>query len=305
MTIGTFDGVHRGHQRIISTACQLAGKLNSLPVALTFKFPPRHFFRPSSSPFLLTTLEEKKYLLRKFGIKKVIVFPFNSSFSRISAQSFFKKILLRKLHARAVVVGYNFGFGKDREGTPDLMKKLGKAASLQVQIVSPVHFRKSLVSSGRIRNFLKSGDLKSANELLGYPYFLFGKVVSGKGLGKKLGFPTANLSIPKDKMVPPGVFAVRVSIWSPSPLRGEGGGEGYYGMCNVGDRPTVERSMVQRVSVEAHLFGFAGPLYGKFLHLEFLYKMRSEKKFASLEKLKKQLISDRRQAFNWLSQEKY
>ena len=283
LTIGTFDGVHRGHQEIIRKTCALAKTQGSIPTAITFEIPPRLFFFPSLEPSLLNTVEEKGHLLKSDGIGKVIVMRFNRAFAEISALDFFKKIIVSKYRARALVVGYNFGFGKNREGDTRFLEKICREYGIPLTIVPPLCQRSVPVSSGRIREALKQNELAEANRLLGRPYFVIGKVVRGKGLGRKLGFPTANIGVPNAKIIPSGVFAVKVSM---------GGGRKYSGVCNVGFRPTI-LSGAKSKSVEANLFHFSGNLYGRRLKVEFLKKIRAEQKFAGLTELKAQVEKDK------------
>lgn len=307
LTIGTFDGVHRGHQEIVRETCRLAEQKKCLPLAITFDIPPRLFFFPSFEPALLTTTIEKQTLLKKWGIKQVAVLHFDSRLSKISARDFFEKFIVGQYRAQAVVVGYNFGFGRDREGDIRFLEKMGESYSIPIRVVAPYRIRNLPVSSGRIRDFLRAGKIEKANSMLGDPYFLMGRVIAGKGVGRKLGFPTANLSAPSEKILPEGVFAVRVSViqkkyFHNSQLTTH---DSYYGMCNIGFRPTLSHQDVQETkSVEVHLFHFSGNLYGKILKLEFFKKLRSEKKFTSLEKLKDQLKQDKRLAAEVLSRVK-
>ena len=287
LTVGTFDGVHRGHQKIFKKVARLAQKTGARPAAITFNIPPRLFFFPSREPSLLTTVQEKADRLKSCGIQKVRVLEFNKSLARISAEKFFEKFILKELGARQIVIGYNFGFGKNREGDPRFLESLGRKHGIKVHVIPPVTFRSVPVSSGKIRDALKAGDLKSANDLLGYSYFLTGKVVPGQKLGAKLGFPTANIAVPPEKITPPGVYAVRVT----TPV-----GKTYGGMCNVGFRPTVAGNGAGQRSVEVPLFGFTGSLYGKTLKVEFVRKLRDEVSFPGLDALRRQLFRDRARA---------
>jgi riboflavin kinase/FMN adenylyltransferase len=300
ITIGTFDGVHQGHQAIIRETCRLAQQRNRIPTAITFPYPPRLFFNPSPEPYLLTDILEKQTLLKSFGIQKVMVFDFNRNFSKLSPESFFKKIILGQCRASAVVVGYDFRFGSERSGDIHLLKKMGEKHSIQVTVIPPLQDRKKVpISSGRIRGHLQRGELKQASALLGHPYFLIGKVVGGAGLGKTLGFPTANLQIHPFKIAPEGVFAVRAEV-----LKKTGSNfsvvKKLKGMCNIGFRPTLHAS-VKTKTIEVHLFHFSGSLYGKTLKIEFIRKLRSEMKFKSLPALKKQLIKDKVQSMKLLA----
>jgi riboflavin kinase/FMN adenylyltransferase len=280
VTMGTFDGVHRGHQAILRKTVRLARRLRVPAVAVTFARPPRLFFKPQAGPSLLTLLPEKIALLNRFGVYRVEALTFDRRLARLDAGSFFERFFLRRFRAKAIVVGYNFAFGRGREGDTSFLKRRGAAEGIAVRVVQPVRSGPEPVSSGRVRDRLRAGDLSKANVKLGYPYFIHGRVKRGAGLGRKLGYPTANLEIDREKLVPPGVFAVRVAL----PVGARRGG-----MCNVGVRPTVGG---RRLVTEVHLFGFRGVLTGRVLRVEFIKKLRSERKFASLARLAAQLRRD-------------
>lgn len=290
VAIGTFDGVHRGHAAILRKAVQIARRKRWEPAVLTFRAPPRHYFKPEKKPFLLSTSAEKKALCESLGIRKVVELGFNAALARMSAEDFFERLLVRRLKAGAVLVGYNFGFGKGREGDAELLSRLGRRRGVQTVVVPEVQLNSEKVSSGRIRAMLARGDVRSAARLLGHPYCVTGSVVRGDGRGRTLGFPTANLRIDSQKIVPAGVFAVRCEISGDSLARR------YAGMCNVGVRPTFKRGSTS--SVEVHLFKFSGNLYGRTLRLEFIEMLRSEKRFAGPAALRRQLEIDRRNALH-------
>lgn len=302
VTIGTFDGVHRGHQKLIQTAKDCARQQKIPSVALTFSFPPRLLFHPVSEPYLLNTTEEKIFLLRKSGVKKIAVIRFDKNFSNLTAGDFFEKLIIKKFRAKGVVVGYNFRFGRAREGDGQLLKELGKKHFVSVQIIPPLHAGSLVVSSGLIREFLRRGKLGKANQLLGYPYIIIGKVEKGKGLGRKIGFPTANLKISPMKILPHGIYAIKVSLFDKK--RQYETGKKYEGVCDIGYNPTIKNLPNVFVSVEAHLFHFAGSLYGKTLKIELIKRLRSEKKFKHIEALKKQIEKDKIRAMNWFRREK-
>ncbi len=290
VAIGTFDGVHRGHSAILRKAVRLARRKGWEPAVLTFRIPPRHYFKPDTKPFLLSTSAEKKALCASLGIRKVVELDFNAAMARMSAADFFEKLIVRKLKAVAVLVGYNFGFGKGREGNTELLLRLGRERGVQVVVMPEIRLRAAKVSSGRIRALLARGDVRKAARLLGHPYCAAGTVVRGDGRGKTLGFPTANLRIDPLKIVPAGVFAVRCEISGARPARR------FAGMCNVGVRPTFTRGALS--SAEVHLLGFSGNLYGRTLRLEFVRKLRPERRFAGPGALRRQLEIDRRNALH-------
>jgi len=281
VALGTFDGVHRGHQAILKKAVALARRRGLTPAALTFTFPPRLFFAPSAAPSLLTTVDEKASLMRALGVSRVEALRFNARLARLSAAEFIHKILAEKLRARAVVAGYNFRFGRGREGDGNFLKREGRRRGIDVHIVKPVRAAGRPVSSGRVRDSLLAGDLAAARRLLRHPYVFSGRVVKGLGLGRKLGYPTANLAVPPEKIVPPGVYAVRAR-W----IKGRAPG-----LCNIGFRPTLGEKK-PRLSVEVHLLDFSGSLTGKELTVELVGKIRAERRFPSLAALTRQIRRD-------------
>ena len=297
LTIGTFDGVHLGHRKISEKVVQLAKKTKTVPAAITFDIPPRLFFFPSAEPCLLTSVTEKMLLLKKYGIKKAAVLKFNRKLSRISADDFFKNFVVRKCGARAIVVGANFAFGRNRQGDARFLEKCARKHSIPVIVVPPLCSGNVPVSSGRIREVLRAGRVEESRRLLGYPYSISGKVVRGLDLGKKIGFPTANLAVPPQKILPPGVFAVRASISGESSKPRTFGG-----MCNIGFKPTVLRGN-RKMTAEVHLFRFAGGLYGKTLKVEFFRKLREEKVFQNLAELRDQLERDKVRALEALKKD--
>ncbi|HRY28704.1 MAG TPA: riboflavin biosynthesis protein RibF [Elusimicrobiota bacterium] len=282
LTIGTFDGVHVGHRVILRKAVSLARKAGLSSLALTFARPPRLYFSPQKGPLLITLPEEKAELLRSIGVDRVEFLAFGKKLAALSPEDFFKEHLLRRYGARQVVVGFNFGFGRRRAGHLGLLKQLGASHGVPVHIVPQVSLGGRRVSSGKIRRDLWRGELAAANRKLGYPYFLSGQVVRGDRLGRRLGFPTANVRVPDEKLVPPGVFAVRVVLPN---------GTEKPGMCNVGFRPTLGRR-APRLSIEAHVLDFRGNLRGKKIKVVFVKKIRSEKAFPTLEKLAARLRID-------------
>lgn len=286
LAMGTFDGVHRGHRAVVGKAVARARALGLPAMVMTFRRPPRFFFHPPAIPSLLTTPEEKDLLLREIGADRVELLTFGKALASQTAKDFFQRRILRAWKAREVVVGYNFAFGKGREGDPRFLKTEGKKAGVRVHVVPRISWKGRPVSSGRIREGLAGGQLAAANAALGRPYSLTAQVVRGDGRGRTLGYPTANLALPEGKIVPPGVFAVRVAL---------PGGEKKGGMANVGVRPTLARPD-RKISLEVHLFGYQGNLVGRTLKVSFLKRLRGERKFPSLDALKKQLALDAKSA---------
>jgi riboflavin kinase/FMN adenylyltransferase len=286
LTMGTFDGVHRGHQAILKRTTDLARRRGLPSLAVTFHRPPRLFFFPPEGPSLLSLLSEKIELLKSFGIQHVEALRFGKSLARMSAEKFFERYFLRRYRVKEIVVGYNFGFGRDRQGDTRFLERHGAARGIPVRVVSPVTLQGVPISSEQIRHALRHGRLDEANRRLGYDYFVEGVVVRGDGRGRTLGFPTANLEVSPEKIVPPGVFAVRATL---------AGGLVRRGMCNVGTRPTLNEPR-PRATVEVHLLDFWGNLVGKPLRLEFVKKIRAERRFDSWEALSRRLRSDERSA---------
>lgn len=286
LTLGTFDGVHRGHREIFRSVARRARLLCLTPAALTFTVPPRLFFFPSPEASLLTTVAEKKELFKECGIERIWVLKFDSRLAHMSAEAFFSKYVAGICKAREVIVGYNFVFGKNREGDARFLEEAGRRFGIGVKILPPIVAGAVPVSSGRIREALRDGDLERANAFLGSPYAVTGRVVIGRKLGQKLGFPTANLETVPEKIIPPGVFAVQAVL--------PGGRMVLGGMANSGFRPTVAGP--KKKSLEVHIFGFSGNLYGKTLKIRLVRKLRDEKAFGSLADLARQLEKDRARA---------
>jgi riboflavin kinase/FMN adenylyltransferase len=280
--MGTFDGVHRGHRAIIKKAVASARALGCPSLAMTFHHPPRLFFHPSPAPSLLTLPSEKETLLKSLGIDRVVAQEFGGRLAALSAETFYDRTIRLRWRTREIVVGYNFHFGHERRGNAAFLEERSEVSGIPVHVIAPVTWRGSLVSSGAIREHLKAGELTQANAKLGYEYFVTAPVVKGEGLGRRLGFPTANLAVPPEKIVPYGVFAVRVFLPG-------GGMKG--GMANVGFRPTLREPHPRR-TVEVNVFGFKGSLVGKTLRVSFVKKLREEKRFPSLDHLKRRLRLD-------------
>ncbi|MBI3292844.1 MAG: adenylyltransferase/cytidyltransferase family protein [Elusimicrobia bacterium] len=219
VTVGTFDGVHRGHQRIIHRTLQLA-RLGSLrSVVVTFPVSPRYILNPGHLPQLLTDISERQALLSRMGVEQIHVLPFTPRLAAVSAETFFHRFLVRRYRTARIVVGYNFGFGQGRLGNVRLLRRLGKRDQITVHQVGPVRYHHETVSSQRIRELIRSGAVEEAAEPLGYPYSVAGTVVAGRGYGTRLGFPTANLRVHPHKLLPLGVFGVRVLLEDETPPR--------------------------------------------------------------------------------------
>ena len=279
VTIGFFDGVHRGHRYLLQQLEALA-KANELSaVAVTFDCHPRQVVCEDYVPSLLTTQEEKLALLAEGFGGEVVVLPFTRELSTLTAKEFMQSILREKLNTKLLLMGYNHRFGHGG-GTPEQYAAWGKGTDIKVCQADALDGEK--VSSSRIRSLISLGEMEKANMMLGYPYFLTGEVTSGKQIGRQMGFPTANLLLPEQKLLPAcGVYAV----WVVMPDRTKRGG-----MLCIGHRPTLEPN--GDISVEVHIFDFCGNLYGKQIHIDFIGKLREERHFASIEELQQQLSLD-------------
>ena len=296
VTIGTFDGVHRGHHRVISQLKEIANREHGESVIFTFDPHPRLVIAPDKENLrLLTTLDEKTELFASMGIDHLIVFPFTKEFSRLTYTEFIQKILVNKIGIHRLVVGYDHRFGKNREGTYEILQEMAHKFNFGIDQLDVLSIDSTHISSTQIRNALQKGDITTANRFLGYSFQLHGQVVQGNQIGRKLKFPTANI-VASDhyKIVPAeGVYAVRADVE----------GKIYDGMLNIGTRPTVNINADHR-SIEAHLFDFDNDIYGKYLTLFFEQRIRAEKKFSGLEALQKQLEQDKQTALSILRKKK-
>ena len=284
VTLGTFDGVHRGHQKLVRRLLKDAKRQKLRPTAVVFDRPPRFFFHPELATPLLTTVEERRELLLAMGVASVRILPFNRHMAHVPHTRFFEDYILRRCRAGGLLVGPDFAFGKGRAGDIAWLTRACDLLGLSLGVLGVVRAGGHKIGSTRIRELLLEGEVKEAARLLGRPHFVEGEVVRGDGLGKGLGAPTANVKVLETKVAPPGVYQVRVS-----PL-------GKLGACNVGFRPTI--SGVGERRVEGHVLDWNKPLYGRRLKLEFLRRIRGERKFPSLEALKEQIAKDVRAARN-------
>lgn len=282
-TIGFFDGVHRGHQCLVSQVCGLAHELCCPSLVITFDKHPRQVLHSDYIPQLLSTLSEKKALLEATGIDRLEVLPFTPELSRLTALQFMQQVLRDKLNVKTLVMGYDHRFGCGGGEFPDYVE-WGRQTGIDVVLARELEGEK--VSSSRIRRFLAEGDVRQANSLLGYCYSLQGEVVSGHQVGRHIGFPTANLRVQDDKLLPAlGVYAVRVTVEDEAT---------YDGMLCIGHRPTLNNG--DELSVEANLFDFNGDLYGKKVTLSLVDRLRDEQSFPSVQALQQQLEQDAIQA---------
>ncbi|MBI3318560.1 MAG: bifunctional riboflavin kinase/FAD synthetase [Candidatus Omnitrophica bacterium] len=285
--IGIFDGVHRGHQAILKKAVRRGRALRGTPVAVTFDPHPLTVLAPGKEPPLLLSISQRLKAFRRLGIQKTLVLRFTRAFSRLSPEDFVRRILLTRLAVREVVVGHDFGFGRGRSGTVETLQQFGRRFGFKVHVVAPVKRKGERIASNRIRERIRRGELKKAREFLGYPVTVSGRVVRGSSRGRGLGFPTANLKVEAGVLPPTGVYAVRAKV----------GLRRFAGMANLGFRPTFEKGKRKGGPVlEAHLFGLRQPLGGRRLELEFLKRLRPERRFPSARALIRQLEADARRA---------
>jgi len=293
VTIGTFDGVHLGHREVISELKRISVLLGGESVIFTFEPHPRLIIAPSEDSLrLLSTKDEKISLIEKLGIDHLVIFPFTNQFSKLPYNEFVTNILVGKMKLSTLVVGYDHRFGQGRKGDFHSLELLSDALHFNVEQLSELLVEDKVVSSTKIRLALTSGDIARANHFLGYRYPLSGKVIEGKQLGRKLGFPTANIETLDDhKLIPgDGVYAVFV----------KSDGVIYKGMLNIGIRPTVNYNADHK-SIEVHIFDFESDIYNSQITLYFVSKIRDEQKFAGIEQLKGQLIKDKTFALDILS----
>lgn len=292
ITIGSFDGVHVGHQALLARTVSEAKKRDYKSLALTFKMPPRMVLDPASPHRLLSSPVEKEALLREQGIDDVKFLNFDEKFSLIKPFAFFRNLLLKDLNAKGVVVGSDFRFGLGRAAGALELVRWGEEFEIPVWVIAPVKVRRQVVSSSLIRQLLDANHFKQALCFLGHPYLIQGCVRPGRQVGRKIGFPTANVSVERGKILPRGVFAVRGAILG-------GNKTSFEGVCNIGTRPTFLRS--PSVTVEVHIFGDVPRLIGKTLQVELLHRLRSEKKFENKQQLQRAIASDVYRAKAFLS----
>jgi riboflavin kinase / FMN adenylyltransferase len=286
VALGNFDGIHRGHRQVIQPILQEQEETPSaspkvFSTVVTFRPHPQEYFTGQSRT-LLTPLDEKVQHLKSLGVEQLVLLPFDEALASLTPQEFVEQILVRQLQARQISVGQNFRFGKRRSGTTDDLQAIAAQYQVAVHIIPLYTAAGDRVSSSAIRQALEEGNPRQAGQLLGRPYALVGKVVTGRQLGRTIGFPTANLQVPPEKFVPrKGVYRVTV----------KGEGIAALGVMNIGDRPTVDQAGTQ-MTIEVHLLDWSGDLYGQTLSVELESFLRPEQKFGSLEELKAQIQAD-------------
>ena len=281
-TIGTFDGLHIGHQKIIKLLMEKSKQLNLKSVVITFYPHPRVVLGDRNDIKLLTPIEEKVKLFENFGIDFLLVVPFSKEFAKKTYQEFLNEIVIDKVKAKFLIIGYDHKFGKNREGDITKLKEYLKEKDLDMMIVGPEKIEENAASSTKIREALKSNDLDYANKMLGHYYFIEGVVVEGAKRGRTIGYPTANLKPSENnKLVPPnGVYFVRIKYDQKQ----------YFGVANIGLRPTFNN--VKEPITEVYIFDFNKDIYGENICIEFIKKIRDEVKFNTIEELEIQIKKD-------------
>ena len=295
VTIGTFDGVHIGHQKIISRLQEVARQKGGETVILTFFPHPRMILHPDDLNIkLISTMDEKAERLSNLGIDHLIITPFTRDFSNLSPQEYIREILVKKIGTTQIIIGYDHRFGKDRSGGLKELQHYSSELGYQVEEIPEQDIDEVAISSTTIRNAILSGDIETAENFLGYPFHLTGKVIKGDQIGRKIGFPTANLFIEESyKLIPSdGIYAVRVDFKSK-----ESNLKRANGMAYIGHRPTING---MSRNIEVNIFDFKEDIYGQTIRLNFLEYMRDDQKFNSLEELKEQLSLDEVKARNLL-----
>ena len=282
VTIGTFDGVHKGHQTIINRMNKIAKKEGLESIMLTFDPHPRHVIYPDDQALrLIHTVEEKIEALRKIDLQNLVIHKFTKEFSRTKSVNFIRDILVNKLNMKYIVVGFDHHFGKNREGTFDNLLELSDLYDFKIEKIEPQNVDDITISSTKIRAAIIKGDFKKVNSYLSTNFSITGKVVKGNQIGSKIGFPTANISIENEWKILPkyGVYAVKIFFKD----------QMYFGMLNLGTRPSISDDSF---AIEVHLFDFDTDIYNEELKIEFIVMIRDEKRFSNLEELKSQLKID-------------
>ena len=277
LTIGNFDGIHRGHQKIIKALVAKANTLGMPSIVISFSVPPESFFgRPKAR---LSSFRDKHLFLESLGVEKHLLIRFNKDFSQMSAQSFVEDVLLAKLKMRCCFIGDDFRFGKDRQGDYSMLENMAKTCDFVAQKVNRVTVNGKRVSSSEIRELLRQGEFSMAEELLGRPFAIGGRIMHGEKRGRTIGFPTINISIGRKLSPVLGVFAVLIELNKKT----------YHGVCNVGKRPTIGG---EKTLLEVNIFDFDKNVYGEHAKVLFRHHIREEMKFESVQQLQSQIASD-------------
>ncbi|MCA0448027.1 MAG: bifunctional riboflavin kinase/FAD synthetase [Bacteroidetes bacterium] len=286
VTIGAFDGLHFGHRQIIKKVIEEATFNNGKSVLITFNPHPQEVIQKGPAEFhLLTTLNEKLTILKQTGIDRILVLPFTRDFSELSAEQFIETILIGKVGLKKIWLGYDHGFGKNRQGSADILRAYGEKFNFEVEQVPAQELNGIVASSTQIRKYILAGEIDKANELLSYKYSISGLVSRGERIGRRIGYPTANIFVENPKKLIPatGVYLVKMIVR----------GKEYPGMCNIGFRPTFNGS---ELKIEVHLFDFNEDIYGVSVCVLFVQKIRNEQKFSGPEALVQQLRLDEEKA---------
>lgn len=285
LAIGVFDGVHRGHQAVISTSARHAQLENGTPVVVTFDPHPMKVLRPDDAPHLLTATPHKIALIRDLGVRHLLVIKFDKTFAATAPEDFVQQLVMHSKPLREICVGHEWSFGKDRRGNLNLLKKLGEQFHFDVVGIPPVKVNGTVVSSTAVRQAVEKGDFATAAAMLGREYTILGTVKGGDKLGKKLGYPTANLSAHSEQFPPNGVYLAEARIDRTLS----------HGVVNLGYRPTVSKGNSERI-LEIHLLDFDRDIYGSDLEVRFIRYLRQEKKFENIDALVRQIEADVKQA---------
>ena len=289
VTIGTFDGVHLGHQKIVAHITKNAHALNCESLVLTFFPHPRMVLQESTEMKQLNTLNEKIALLDNLGIDNLVVHPFDKEFSRLTAEEFVKKVLVDVFKIKKIIIGHDHRFGRNRTATIDDLINFGETYGFEVEQISAEEINEVSISSTKIRNALLEGNIELAANYLGYDYSLTGIIFKGKQLGRTIGYPTANITIEEDyKLIPNNGVYIAKSVLN---------GKTVFGMMNIGTRPTVDGT---KQTIEINFFDFKQDLYGQKITISLLHRMRSEQKFESIDALKNQLGKDKKTALAFI-----
>jgi len=306
LALGNFDGFHLGHQKLLRYVVKQAKKEHALAAVLTFPQHPHSILHPERKPMMLMSVEQKIFYLAQAGIDLCFLQSFTPTFSRISPKDFVEKILVKKLHIREICMGYDAHFGRDRKGDAHLMEQLAKSSGFLFRAMKPVMLEHKPVSSSRVRELLMKGEVKKVQACLGRPFSMFGKVIHGKGHGIHLGFPTANLEVHSEILLPLGVYVAsarflsgtdfahgRCSISQSGDLAsGVTLSKWFPGVANFGKRPTYPKTETPRPVLELHLLDFEGQVYGERMEIALHRFLRSEQKFLTEESLKAQIRKD-------------
>ncbi|HCT91566.1 MAG TPA: bifunctional riboflavin kinase/FAD synthetase [Lachnospiraceae bacterium] len=288
VTLGKFDGMHKGHQKLLNRVLEISQERNLLSVLFTFDVSPAVILKNGGSGMLLTN-EERRDILCRSRLDWLVECPFEKSLMHMEAEDFVRDMLVKRLRAAMLVVGPDFRFGHQRKGTPELLKRMGAEYGFSVEVLDKETYKGEEISSTRIREAVLQGQMDEVGRMLGFPYFLSGEIIHGRQLGRKLGIPTTNLRADGRRLLPPfGVYITRNII----------GDRDFGGITNIGTKPTVNGEFV---GVETHLFSCNMNLYGENERVELLKFLRKEKKFNSVEELKRQILADEEEGRQYIS----